>query len=71
MLIEHKIDKVCSCKYCTMIDIMYGDPLANTWEKGFIPSVARQGWYKDYSLKQKAAIERLFNKQKRVYALNK
>lgn len=64
---KHLIDKTCSCLYCQMIDIMFGDPLLGSWEKNFIDSVARQGWQKEYSPKQKAVIERLFKHQKRKH----
>lgn len=64
---EHLIDKICSCKYCQMIDVIFGDPLLNAWEKKFINSVAEQGWHKDYTPKQKVIIERIFKVQKKRY----
>ena len=64
---EHIQDKVCSCRYCTMLDVMYGDPLLNAWEKEFVKSAASQGWYKDYSPKQKAVIKRIFDRQTKKY----
>lgn len=66
---KHIADKVCSCDYCTMIDVMFGDPLLNAWERHFIASVASYGWRDDYSLKQKAVIQRLFHTQRRKYAV--
>lgn len=56
---EHVSDKVCSCHYCTCIDIVFGDPLLTPWERNFIDSVARQGWERDYSIKQKAVIDKI------------
>ncbi len=58
----HISDKVCSCEYCTKIDIMYGDPLLTLWEKDFLESVADQGWQRDYSDKQKAVIDKVFKR---------
>lgn len=51
-----------------MIDIMWGDPLLSPWETKFIESVARFGWFSDYSDKQKAVIRRIFNTQRARYA---
>lgn len=65
---EHLSDNVCSCEFCQMIDVMFGDPLLNAWEKDFVESVASFGWHKDYTPKQKAVIKRLFEKQKKKYA---
>jgi len=64
---KHVIDKACSCNYCTMIDVMWGDPKLNRWERRFVHSVARYGWISDYSNKQKACIEKIFNRQRRIY----
>jgi len=50
-----------------MLDVMYGDPLLNAWEKEFVKSAASQGWYKDYSPKQKAVIKRIFDRQTKKY----
>ena len=49
-----------------MIDIMWGDPALNSWEKKFVESVARQGWQRDYSDKQKAKIKSIFRLMKMV-----
>lgn len=64
---EHIIDEICSCEFCTKIDCIFGDPLLNDWEKRFIDSVARQGWQKEYSDKQKRVISKIFTKQKYKY----
>lgn len=64
---SHIIDKICCCKHCQMIDVMFGDPLLNKWEKEFLESVARQGWQRDYSPKQKAVIEKTYAKQRRKW----
>ena len=66
---SHISDKVCSCKYCTMIDCMYGDPKLTKWEKDFVESVACFGWHKDYSDKQKAVIKKIFAKQQKIYCV--
>jgi len=50
-----------------MIDIMFGDPELNDWSKKFLESVARQGWLKNYSPKQKAVIEKLYHQQQKKY----
>ena len=63
----HITDKVCSCKFCTMLDVMFGDPKLNSWERDFINSVIFQGWEKDYSPKQKAVIEKTFLKQRKKW----
>lgn len=59
---KHITDQVCSCRYCTIIDIVFGDPFLTPWEKKFIDSVARQGWERDYSPKQKAVINKIGNR---------
>jgi len=64
---KHVINETCSCLYCTMIDIMSGDPELNKWAKEFVVSVAQQGWQKEYSEKQKAVIKKLFQEQKTKY----
>ncbi len=64
---KHIADKVCSCEYCQMIDVIFGDPLLNKWEKDFIESVMYYGWQKDYSDKQKAVIKKIYIKQRRKY----
>ncbi len=66
-MMEHIADKICSCEYCLKLDIMFGDPLLPQWEKDFIDSVARQGWQRDYSPKQKAVINKVFKKQYKIY----
>jgi len=65
--VKHLIDKTCSCKYCQMIDVMFGDPLLNRWEKDFVESVALFGWHADYTSKQKNVVKKLFEKQRRKY----
>lgn len=60
----HLIDKACSCGYCIMIDSMWGDPHLNPWEAKFVASVARFGWFADYSDKQKTCIKKIFKKQR-------
>lgn len=65
---KHIADKVCSCEYCQMLDCMFGDPQLTKWEKEFINSVSRQGWYReDYSDKEKVVIKRIFRVQKDLY----
>ncbi len=64
---EHLIKETCSCDYCKMIDIMFGDPLFNEWENEFLNSICRVGWYYNYSEKQKRTIVKLFNQQRRKY----
>ena len=64
----HIIDKVCSCEHCTMLDIMWGDPLLSDWESKFIKDVARKGWIWDYTPKQKSKIRLIFLKQKVRYS---
>lgn len=64
---NHITDKVCSCEYCQMIDVIFGDPLLNKWEKEFIDSVSQQGWQRDYSLKQKVVIKKIFTTQRKRY----
>lgn len=66
-MLDHIADEVCSCRYCQMIDVMFGDPKLNRWEREFIQSVIFQGWQKDYSPKQKAVIEKTFQKQRAKY----
>lgn len=63
----HILDKVCSCEYCQMIDVIFGDPLLNKWERDFIESVVNFGWHKDYSEKQKSVIKKIFTNQRRKY----
>jgi len=65
---EHLIDTICSCPYCTMLDVMFGDPLLNSWEWKFVESVTSFGWHFDYTPKQKAVIKRLFSQQGQRYA---
>ncbi len=65
--IKHIIDKVCSCEYCQMIDVIFGDPKLNSWEKKFIDSVAEQGWQREYSPKQKAVIRKIYKTQRAKY----
>lgn len=64
---KHVIEKVCSCEYCQMIDVMWGDPRLNPWEAKFVASVARFGWRADYSDKQKACIKKIFKRQRLLY----
>lgn len=64
---KHLIDKACSCKYCTMIDIMWGDPALSKWGRGFIKSVARWGWEFNYSPAQKKKIIEVFKEQLKKY----
>ena len=64
---NHIMAAVCSCEYCQMIDVIFGDPLLNAWEKRFIGSVASQGWHRDYSDKQKACIEKIYRAQRQKY----
>ena len=64
---NHIIAGVCSCEHCQMIDVIFGDPLLNAWEKEFIDSVARQGWLRDYSEKQKACIQKIYTTQRHKY----
>lgn len=52
-----------------MIDCIFGDPKLNSWEKEFIDSVARQGWQRDYSPKQKVVIKRIYETQKKRYSV--
>ncbi len=52
-----------------MIDCIFGDPEFNDWERNFIDSVARQGWQRDYSSKQKAVIKRIYVAQKNKYSM--
>lgn len=59
---KHIAEKVCSCHYCSCIDIVFGDPLLTPWEQKFINSVARQGWERDYSPKQKKVIDKIYTK---------
>lgn len=59
---KHVPDKICSCHYCTLIDIVFGDPLLTPWEQKFISSVAWQGWERDYSPKQKAVIDKIYTR---------
>lgn len=66
-MIEHDADKVCDCKYCLMITIMYGDPKLNSWEDEFVTSVSEAGWQGDYTDKQKKKIEQIFDKQRKLY----
>jgi len=66
---NHIADKICSCEYCQMIDVIFGDPLLNKWEKDFIDSVASFGWHKDYSDKQKAVIKKIFVNQRQKYCV--
>lgn len=67
---SHIADKACSCEYCQKIDVIFGDPLLNSWEKRFIESVAEQGWHnEDYSPKQKAVIDKIYATQRKKYAL--
>ncbi len=63
---KHIADKICSCNYCLMLDCMFGDPQLNQWEKDFIESVCRYGWRADYTDKQKAVIEKTFQKMLRL-----
>lgn len=63
----HIADKICSCEYCQMIDVIFGDPKLNAWEKKFIDSVAYQGWEHDYSDKQKVVIKRIYRTQRKKY----
>ena len=35
---EHIATRVCKCKYCTMIDVMMGDPELNEWEHQLNPT---------------------------------
>lgn len=64
MVIEqlHTQDRICRCKNCVLIDCLIGDPLLNNWEKEFIESISRQGWYKDYSEKQVCKLEQIKRK---------
>lgn len=66
----HKIDIPCNCVYCTMIDVMWGDPLLNDWEKKFVESVARQGGERNYSDKQKAKIKDVFKRMRKMRKLD-
>lgn len=50
-----------------MLDVMFGDPLLDEWEHRFVLSCSRQGWHKDYSLKQRVIIEKIFNAQSQKY----
>jgi len=68
---KHSVNTVCSCEYCQMIDVMWGDPALNLWESKFVASVARFGWLADYSEKQKACIVRIFRHQKKLYESKK
>ena len=63
----HIADKICSCEYCQMVDVIFGDPLLSAWEKKFIDSVAEQGWQRDYSPKQKAVIKKIYKTQRKKY----
>lgn len=67
---NHLIDEVCNCTYCTKITIMHGDPLLNKWEKKFVESVSEQGWQGDYSKKQKAVIDKTFSKMRRIRGID-
>ena len=64
---NHIADEVCSCKYCQKIDVIFGDPLLNEWEKAFIDGVAKQGWHKEYSTRQKTVIDRIYKAQRNKY----
>jgi len=64
---NHIADKVCSCECCQKIDVIFGDPLLNEWEKVFIDSVAKQGWQKEYSTRQKTVIDRIYKNQRNKY----
>ena len=64
---SHLISEVCSCEFCTMLDVMTGDPELNEWEKEFIKSVSNYGWMSDYSLKQKTKIKDIYEKQKKKW----
>ncbi len=66
----HIIDSVCECEYCTMIDCMWGDPLLTDWEKSFVNSVARSGWYHDYTPKQKSKIKEIYIRARKRYGGN-
>lgn len=68
---EHIIDKICSCKHCQMIDIMFGDPTLSPWESKFIESLCRYGWLTNYTPKQKTCLEKLFDKQIKRWAQTK
>lgn len=63
----HLADKVCSCLHCQMLDIMFGDPLLNNWEKKFIDSLIQWGWKFNYTPRQKTTIRHLFAKMKAKY----
>lgn len=64
---SHSRETACSCEHCQMLDAMYGDPLLNDWGHEFVESVARQGWDHDYTDKQKAKIEELYEQQRSRY----
>jgi len=50
-----------------MIDVMFGDPLLSPWEKSFVESVGRAGWFYEYTPKQKAILKRIYNRQVQIY----
>jgi len=62
MIPTHKIDQICSCKECMMIDIAIENPKLNKWENEFLKSMLNQGWRAGYSQKQKEIIFKIYQK---------
>jgi len=66
---EHVIDKICECEFCTMLDCMWGDPLLSKWESSFVNSVVRSGWHYEYTPKQKAKIKEVFDRARKRHGV--
>ena len=63
---NHIIDKECSCKNCTKIDMLVGDPLLNPWERKFIRSLVDYGWTDDYTDRQVTKLNQVWRKIHRL-----
>lgn len=59
---QHETATPCNCTDCQMIDILWGDPLLNPWEKRFIDNLSHFGWHTNYTDKQQSKLSEVFNR---------
>lgn len=68
---SHLTNSVCTCKNCTIIDCLWGDPLLSSWEKSFIESLSRYGWIANYTDKQVAKLLQVWRKMLRLRKIDR
>lgn len=49
-----------------MIDVVWGDPLLNDWERRFTDSLANFGWRSDYTNRQASKLEQIYTRLRRI-----